>query len=501
MSAELKILKFVGVDKKEQVLLKSFLNLARDELEFDLQIDENHASPDVIVIDEEHSQTAEDFASTALKIIIGNNSNDASDSYIHRPLQWSRFKSVLDKLDEVQQQPVTQNQQQQPVVPPTPAPAVQPANDIQDDTPKQPEMPEDLGVGQWSLEQSQEEALIEKPIEQKAEEIVVQEQPTVAQEEEPEVVEFFPGTKEHEESQFSENVGEWELEVSVQAEVTPIEQHSSEEVSVPEAEVGQLYALNDDALESPSEFLDNIEEMVIETDKVDEWEEKSATSDTELSESESFTSEEKTGEAKLDSLLEKEKASQEELLGQPLDNKIEFWSGDTEVLVNNHPVFVVMTKRGKVYTEYEPHKWYKIFSSGGMRQRKLDNKWKPYGRLQNYPIEWFVWCAHITRSKGVLSEGINKKDLFLLEKWPDFSLIQNDNNLLKLCSLAFANPESPRTLVMQSKLRARVIVGFINACHAIGLLSAHGSEEGADAKNARNNNQASSMTWFKGLFK
>lgn len=509
MSAELKILKFVGVDKKEQVLLKSFLNLAKDELEYELQIDESHASPDVVVMDEEHVESGQSYAANVLKITIGNSSDNASESYINRPLQWSRFKSVLDKLDEVQaQQPVQSQPTEQPAQAAPSKEASQVVSKPEQPPVQQQSQPEPKPANvqpqkqQQSVQQQvpapeQQQAVQQtpQPVEQQAPPVQqTAPPPQPVQSAEQEVVEFFPGTQEHDaQVQFSENVGEWELEVSIE----PDAESSSEKEAVPEDELGQLYALNDNSLESPSEFLDNIEEMVIETDKVDEWDEKSAT--TEMSESEGLLTKEKSSMSSLNNLLDTTKTKQEDLVGDAVGDEVKFWSGDLEVLLNNHPVFVIREKRGTVYTEYEPYKWYKIIGSGGMRKRKLDSKWKPYGRLESYPIEWLMWCAYITRSKGVLTDGINKKDLFLLEKWPDFSLLQNDNNLLKLCSLAFANPESPRSLVVQSKLRARVVVGFINACNAMKLLSRHGNEDGDN--NAANNGQASSMTWFKDLFK
>ena len=522
MSGKLKILKFVGVDKKEQVLLKSFLNLAKDELEFDLQIDENHQSPNVIVFDEKNAAEADAFSDAVLKITIGTSASadSVSDQYISRPLQWSHFKNALDKLADMPDVPeapqqaasppepeaqpaqaqVAEQPTQQPVpeqAPPQPVPQQAPSPAQQQV--QQPAAPQQ--VPQQAPPPAQQQPAqqpAQQQVQQPAQQVPVQ-QPA-PQPQETQVVEFFPGTKEHDEAQFSTNAGEWELDESIQVDAPPVEK----EEAVPEDELGQLYALNDETEESPSEFLSGIEEMVIETDKVDEWE-KSETTTFHSQSTGGRTQSIITGDyenseiSQLTVLLDDAKSdTDEKVLGESVGNGIIFWAGDMEILINNHPVFIIKTKRNLVYTEYEPHKWYKIFASDKLRKRKLDNKWKPYGRLESYPLKWMDWCAYITRSNGVLTQGIDKKDLFRLESWPSFSLLQNDNNLLKLCSITFANPESPRSLVVQSKLRAKTIVGFLNACNAMGLLSRHGNEEGGAAKGA---GAGSSMTWFKGLFK
>ena len=54
MTTEIKYLTFKGIEKKEQILFKSFLNLAKNELEYQVVIlKAGHGDdPDILILDE-----------------------------------------------------------------------------------------------------------------------------------------------------------------------------------------------------------------------------------------------------------------------------------------------------------------------------------------------------------------------------------------------------------------------------------------------------------------
>ena len=87
------------------------------------------------------------------------------------------------------------------------------------------------------------------------------------------------------------------------------------------------------------------------------------------------------------------------------------------------------------------------------------------------------WMTAQARSKGRLLPGIDPGQEYLLEKWPHFELIRNDNQSLKLCALLFSRPESVKSLVAKSDIKGRKVVAFMNACFLLGLIKRTGIDE------------------------
>ena len=99
MSDESRVVVFRGIPKKEEILLRSFLNLARNDLAFTLVIedDDGALTPDVIVIDEKLvDDSVRRAGSPPLYIVIGSEEVPAEMPCARRPLHWSSFREVFE---------------------------------------------------------------------------------------------------------------------------------------------------------------------------------------------------------------------------------------------------------------------------------------------------------------------------------------------------------------------------------------------------------------------
>ena len=99
MSAQIKYLIFKGIEKKEQILFKSFINLAKNELSYQVVILKPDAPgsdvPGIMIMDEAYKlDDQEQNLADLPTILIGNDSEDAAN-YIKRPAQWSDFKNCI----------------------------------------------------------------------------------------------------------------------------------------------------------------------------------------------------------------------------------------------------------------------------------------------------------------------------------------------------------------------------------------------------------------------
>jgi len=98
VTTQIKYLTFKGVEKKEQILFKSFLNLAKNELEYQvvmLKPDQDNA-----IRDENYDFEADEEGLRGLPTItVGENIENQQLNYICRPIQWSDFKVALSQLD------------------------------------------------------------------------------------------------------------------------------------------------------------------------------------------------------------------------------------------------------------------------------------------------------------------------------------------------------------------------------------------------------------------
>jgi len=100
VTVEIKHLAFKGIEKKEQILFKSFLNLAKNELDYQVVVLKDGADssnePNVIIADDAYEFPADESVLQSLPmIIIGDDISDERLGYISRPVQWSDFRAAL----------------------------------------------------------------------------------------------------------------------------------------------------------------------------------------------------------------------------------------------------------------------------------------------------------------------------------------------------------------------------------------------------------------------
>jgi hypothetical protein len=164
-------------------------------------------------------------------------------------------------------------------------------------------------------------------------------------------------------------------------------------------------------------------------------------------------------------------------MGIHLPAGIRFWEGDTEILLGSTPLFLIDETGQRLYSDSPIREWITILRERNLTRRDLSDGWYVDPSVKSSPLPWFVWCAAQARSKGRLLPGIDPGQEYLLEKWPHFELIRNDNQSLKLCALLFSRPESVKSLVAKSDIKGRKVVAFMNACFLLGLIKRTGIDE------------------------
>jgi hypothetical protein len=104
MTVQIKYLVFKGIAKKEQILFKSFLNLAKNELPYQVVILKSKqldsSQPDIVIMDEAYVLEGSEASMLDLpSMVVGDDRNREHVGYLSRPIQWSEFKLALINLN------------------------------------------------------------------------------------------------------------------------------------------------------------------------------------------------------------------------------------------------------------------------------------------------------------------------------------------------------------------------------------------------------------------
>ena len=88
MNTKIKYIEFKGIEKKEQILFKSYLNLAKNELDYQLVVLDKklskEVSPDVVISDSSYQYLEGEPEIQELPIIrVGNEIELGQENYIH----------------------------------------------------------------------------------------------------------------------------------------------------------------------------------------------------------------------------------------------------------------------------------------------------------------------------------------------------------------------------------------------------------------------------------
>jgi len=157
--------------------------------------------------------------------------------------------------------------------------------------------------------------------------------------------------------------------------------------------------------------------------------------------------------------------------GIALGPNIVFWEDfDCLVTVKSRPVLYILSSTGNVYSEYDYLDWRLLLRSQYSRVYPLPKDWSANEKVSKYPLSWLVWASSISRSKGFLLKVINKNHYFMINEWPSFDVLYNNNKHLKLCSMLSTSPYSLEELISKTRFKSNVVVAFLNACEKQNLL-------------------------------
>jgi len=416
VTSQIKHLAFKGIEKKEQILFKSFLNLSKNELTFQINVlkdGDTSESPDILIVDEHY-----DFADSELgvaTIIVGSDMNETKGGYITRPVQWSDFKTALSQLN------------------------IETAPEGAEEVERV--LPDEVKFAIPEVDQPTEDVL--EPI--------------------------SPEAAEAAEAGFVEEEDDLEYEIDNMSEdyhsVTNSEySKAADDVKQfkegEESPVGEpLIMFTDDESASVNSVL------VIETNSLDAWDFSESEMSPELQADSSDVADSKTFDDEQSSEVVLEpKAGFEIAAGE------EYWLEDVEVIVDSESVFYIKTERDMVYSAYEPGKWPQLLNKKALSKLPLSGDWRPKHDHRGYPIADLLWVNTLVNDTSALADDLDPEQEYMLDRWPNFDLIQLDNILLKLCTMLFVRGETVATLSQKSGYGLSTARGLINACHQSGLI-------------------------------
>lgn len=413
MNDQIKYLQFKGIVKKEEILFKSFLNLIKNELVYQIVVlkgtEAESNSPDILIIDENHTLGEPELELADLpRITVGDDHGSDDPRYITRPVQWSEFKQSLILLEMQSQNEVETVERVLP-------------GDVELDIPDEPELNEEASASDLEKEEG-----------------------------------------------FSDE-GEYEYELDRMS----VDYHSftnSDYVKVVD-DVKQFKQPDETAVLEPVILVTDDESssvnsvLVIETNSVDAWD---------FSESEySISKNINEKEEELD--WEFQESGDEEIVldkraGFDVNPEEKYWLEDNEIIIDNKSLLYIKTAREMVYSYTEPGRWPAMLQRRALSKVPLGNDWRPHSGLGVYPVSSLIWVNTLINETENLFDDLDEDAEYLLERWPRFDLLELDNVLLKLCTMLFVRPESVSSLAEKSGYGRSTIRGLVNACYEMGHL-------------------------------
>lgn len=412
MSTQIKYLAFKGIEKKEQILFKSFLNLAKNELAYQVVIlkEKDEQRPDIVIVESGFEFSSDDAELSELPAItIGNELSDDQTGYITRPVQWSDFKTELTRLE------------------------FEAASEDEGDS-EDRVLPDEMQFVIAEMDDRSE------------------------------------STAESDQDDSFSDAGEYDYELGNMS----IDYHSFTNSEYMRAaddvkgfQDGEEGAAPGVVLMTDDESNSTNSVLVIETNSLDAWEMSESEFD---DDGQAFTK--ATEDSDYDDLDEKaEKEISKKLsAGTPVNHGDEYWKYDLEIFSGRESLLFTKPEREMVYSKVEPAKWTKALSEETVTKHPLDDEWHPMEGLKAYPMNRLLWANTIITNNESLTDGLAENAEYMLERWPHFELLELDNVLLKLCTLLFVGPESPYSLMQKSGYGRNVVFGLINACFEMGIL-------------------------------
>jgi hypothetical protein len=410
VTTEIKYLVFKGIEKKEQILFKSFLNLAKNELEYQVVILKENSdfegSPDIVIADSSYDFSTETALGSLPTIRVGNEL-DKARGYIVRPVQWSDFKTELTRLNlEAGGQPDGSVESGLPQV----MEFVLAKMDKRSKT-------DPLKLGGSAEADAFDYELDNLSIDYHS----------FTNSEYVEIDDDVKGFKD----------GDKGIDLSKAV------------VMIADDESGSVNSV-----------------LIIETNSLDVWEMSEAEIEDRVEEnSESIESESSDVDAEAEALISIALAS-----GSVVKPGHEFWLEDAEIYSAREQLLVVRPARELVYSHREPGKWTEALRRKTITKCSLAAKWRPSEEIKAFPLSRLIWANTIANKSHTLASDLDPKTEYILERWPHFDLLELDNMLLKLCTMLFVQAESPNSLLQKSGYSRSVVYGLVNACHDLNIL-------------------------------
>ena len=417
MNTKIKYLDFKGVEKKEQILFKSYLNLAKNELDYQLVVLSNKQSrddaPDILIIDSEYEFLEAEQELKALPTIeVGSDVELEQENYISRPVQWSDFKRALASLNFEEDQVADQEVKRL--------------------------LPDEM---RFAIAEMDERTV------------------SVISDESSEPVDY---------------ADEYDYELGSMS----VDYHSftnSDYVKVVEDVQGFHDEANDDGSGSaaPVVLVTNEEStsvnsvLVIETDSMDVWDMEAFADeepDEESSDPEETVSENEVEEARRQAIFKKLES------GEVVSIKDEYWTVAGEIYCDADPLFIISPDQEMIYSAKEPAKWGISMRNREFVRLPLPRDWSRDTRLKGYPLSRLLWANSFAANYQRLVDGVELEQMYMLERWPHFDVLELDNMLLKLCTMMFIGPESPQSLMKKTGYSRSVVYALVNACYESGIL-------------------------------
>ena len=463
MTEDIKYLIFKGIEKKEQILFKSFLNLSKNELDYQIVVlkdnQESEQPPSVVIAGDDYDFSEDEKGLSALPIIIiGSDVADERPGYLSRPVQWSDFRAALSVFDNavLQLKPELElvqgdAEKQEPET----------ASDVVEQTEAAKPLKLELVLDdEDDVVESEPDRVLPAEVM-----FAINDEPSeLTEEAAADDADFPPIDFEYELDNMSIDYNS-HTNSDYMKVVDDVQQFNVDAQAKPEAAQGAMLLVTDDESNSTNSVL------VIETNSLDAW-------DFSLDEATPEATDEATS-AK-EAVAEMESANFEELVantekskqksGLDLAPDEKYWLADNEIIADDITVLYVKSQRGMVYSSAEPGKWVDELHGKKLTKLPLNSDWRPKKELTAYPLSHLLWANSLMNNSSKLNDGLSDDSEYLLETWPHFDLLQLDNVLLKLCSMMFVNPESLNSLVEKSGYSRMTVRGLMNACHQEGIL-------------------------------
>lgn len=414
MTATTKKIIFKGIQKKEQILFKSFLNLAKNDLSYDIEViqdpDADLSIADILIADAGYELTEDELKLPVIPTLkIGDDPNLSGANYVLRPVQWSDFKEGLGhvRFDDGGEELF----EDQRVLP------TKFALEIGDESDEDSDVDLDEEVSRSFSDASDYNFSLDKMS-----------------------IDYHSFTNSDYEKVADDVKG-----------------FNEEEPELPKAVV----------LVTDDESNNNNSVLVIETNSLERW-------DMSDSEFDDFRSQsvETPSQLEMPELGAKERKVVRDKIaqGEAIQLTADLWMSEQEVISGAQTLFFVRPGERKVYSSSEPGKWIKAMRNAELTGVEIASDWKPANDLKAYPIERLIWISALVCNNECLDAGASDSQEFMLMSWPHFELLELDNSLLKLTIMLFVGLETAYSLMQKTGESRAVVYGMMNACKELELL-------------------------------